>query len=100
MTNNEQNDPFELGISQMEKFMEKYEIRNIRNDFFQKISLLIIASIGFVSAIAWDQALKLIFIEFFGSIDSVWQKILYAVIITIIAVLISIILTKFFLKKK
>lgn len=98
-TQNKQ-DPFEIGVSQMEKFMDRYELKKLHVDFFQKVTLLIIASLGFISAIAWDQFLKIVFAEVFGSVDSIWTKLLYAVIITLIAVLISIVLTKIFLSEK
>lgn len=96
----DKKDPFEMGMSEMEKFLKRYEIVRLKDDFVQKIVLMVIAALGFISAIAWDQTLKLIFIEIFGSLDSVGEKLLYAIIITVIAVLLSIILTRAFLKKK
>jgi hypothetical protein len=95
------NEPhLEIGIEEMKKFLEKYEIRQIRIDFLQKMTLLIIASLGFITAIAWDQVLKLIFLELFDHLSSIQEKLLYALIITVIATALSIILTKIFLKKK
>lgn len=96
----DKKDIFEVGIKDMEKFLERYELKRLHVDFFQKITLLIIATLGFVAAMSWDQALKLIFIEFFGSIESIGDKLLYAFLITVVAVLVSIILTKVFIKGK
>jgi ABC-type uncharacterized transport system ATPase subunit len=98
--NEQPKDHFEIGMKEMEKFLEKYEVRQIRTDFFQKMTLIIIASLGFITAIAWDQALKLIFTEFFEGLTSIQEKLLYAVLITIVATVGSIILTKIFLKGK
>ena len=100
MTNKQEGDSFEIGIKDMDKFLERYELKRLHTDFFQKIALLIIASLGFIAAIAWDSALKLIFIELFGGLESVGDKIQYAALITIIAVLLSILLSKIFLKKE
>ncbi|MDB5258822.1 MAG: hypothetical protein JWO73_30 [Candidatus Taylorbacteria bacterium] len=101
MNENEQGkEAFEIGFKDMEKFLEKYEVRQIRSDFFQKMTLLVIASLGFITAIAWDQVLKLIFVELFESLSSIEAKLLYAVMITVIATVGSIVLAKIFLKKK
>ncbi len=54
----------DAGIKDLEKFLERYELRNIRTDFLEKISLLIISVLGFISALAWDQALRSFFQEF------------------------------------
>lgn len=89
-----------MGVEDMQKFMEKYELKRIHTDFIQKIILLVIASLGFISALAWDQALKAIFAQIFGGIESIGEKLLYSVLITVAAALVSIVLAKLILKKE
>jgi len=90
----------ELGLDEMEKFLKKYELEKIHQGFFEKIAILIIASFGLIAALAWDQALKLIFTDIFNGLETVGQKLLYATIITIIATILSIILSKMFLNRQ
>jgi hypothetical protein len=95
-----EKDPFEMGIKEMDDFLERYELKRVHTDFLQKITLLIIASLGFVAALSWDQVLKSAFIQFFGDVDSLSTKFLYAFIVTALAVAVSILLSKFVLRKK
>jgi len=93
-------DIFQMGVDDMDKLLDNYELKHIHTDFFQKVVLLIIASLGFIAALAWDQTLKQIFVDVFGSIETTGEKLLYAGIITVLAALVSIILTKLLLWKK
>ena len=99
MSSNPEQDIFKLGTREMEEFMKRYELNRLHKDFLQKVSLLVIASLGFISAIAWDQAFKMIFAYFFGAANSLAYVMLYAAIVTLIAVLVSSILTKLVFRK-
>ena len=89
-----------MGMKEMGDFLERYELKRVHTDLLQKITLLIIASLGFVTALAWDSVIKLLFSEFFTETDSLGNKFLYAFLVTILAVIVSIILTKIILRKK
>jgi hypothetical protein len=93
-------DIFQMGVDDMDKLLDNYELKHIHTDFFQKVVLLIIASFGFIAALAWDQALREIFIEFLGSLDSIGQKLLYAGIVTVLAALVGILMSKLLLRRK
>lgn len=90
----------DVGIKDLEKFLERYELRNIHTDFLERISLLVISVLGFITALAWDQALKLLFQEFFQNLNTVTQKVLYAVALTVVASLFSVWLGRIFLKHR
>lgn len=56
----------------------------------------ILAAFGLVAGLAWNDAIKSLIEQLFPlDKDSIWVKFIYAAIITIIAVMISIYLVKF-----
>lgn len=84
----------------MEKFLEKYEIRRLHSDVIGRVATLIIASLGLIAALAWDTALKHLFEDLFGATGTLLEELSYAVVITILAVIISVSLGKLFLRRK
>lgn len=56
----------------------------------EKLAALITAAFGLVAALAWNGAIIAIFEKVFGSADNITAMLIYAVIVTIIAVLITI----------
>lgn len=89
-----------LGVASMRDMLEQFEIRQIKRQFVDKLITLSIASLGLITALAWDETLRDLFRSFFGSSESLSDKFLYSSLITILAVVISIILGKFFFKSK
>jgi len=95
MENNDKSESTEF-----DKFLEKYEVQRIRDNFKERVLTIIIASLGLIAALAWDDALKHLFEHIFGGAGTLTEEILYAVIITIIAAAISVYLGKVFTKDK
>ena len=87
-------------ISEMEKFLESHELRHVHSDVFERIITLVIAALGLIAALAWDEALGHIFETLFGDEETLLGEISYAVVITTIAALISVRLGKLFIKRK
>ena len=54
-----------------------------------KIAALITAAFGLVAALAWNDAIKAIFKEIFGTADAIGPMLMYAIIITVIAVILT-----------
>ncbi|MBT8243402.1 MAG: hypothetical protein HKP26_00445 [Nitrosopumilus sp.] len=59
-----------------------------------KISALVTAAFGLVAALAWNDAIKAIFKEIFGTADAVIPMLIYAVVVTIAAVIASILVAR------
>ena len=76
------------------------EPTSIREAILDKMSALIAAAFGLVAALAWNDAIKAIFREVFGSSDQVIPMIIYAVMVTIIAVIITLIVARAVSKAK
>ncbi|MBT4257901.1 hypothetical protein HOD88_01815 [archaeon] len=62
----------------------------MKKAIIEKLSALIIAAFGLVAALAWNGAIQAIFKSLFGETGSLSAMISYAVIVTIIAVLVTI----------
>ena len=55
-------------------------------EVMDKLAALITAAFGLVAALAWNGAIRAIFTHFFGEGDNITAMVLYAVIVTLIAV--------------
>ena len=87
-------------VSEIEKFLKKHELNHIHSDVFERVVTLIIAALGLIAALAWDEALRHIFQKIFGGKVTLLEEILYALFITTLAALVSVKLGKLFSKHK
>ena len=62
----------------------------MRNEVIDKLTILVTSAFGLVAALAWNEAIKAIFKEIFGAADIIVAMVIYAIVITIIAVLVTI----------
>jgi len=61
----------------------------------EKLSTLITAAFGLIAALAWNDTIKEIFATVYqGENSTLWAMIIYATIITIIAVIVTIMIGK------
>lgn len=90
----------ESNIDKLDNLLKKYELQNLHNDFFDKIVFLFIAALGIITAVSWDQVLKIVAEKLFGAVGDIWSKVLYAVLVTVITVIVSIIVNKLYVKRK
>jgi uncharacterized membrane protein YidH (DUF202 family) len=65
-----------------------------------KMSALITAAFGLVAALAWNEAIKAIFKEIFGTADSIVPMLIYAIVVTITAVILTILVARSLSKMK
>jgi membrane protein YdbS with pleckstrin-like domain len=59
-------------------------------EMMDKLAALVTAAFGLVAALAWNGAIRAIFEHFFGTADDITAMLVYAVVVTIIAVLVTI----------
>ena len=62
----------------------------MQKEVIEKVAALITAAFGLVAALAWNTAIQEIFRLIFGEQSGIWAMIAYAVIVTIIAVIVTI----------
>ena len=67
---------------------------SIKQEILDKIAALITAAFGLVAALAWNDAIKLLFKELFGTQEQVGPMIIYAIVVTVIAVILTIIVAR------
>lgn len=69
-------------------------VKKTKSEVVEKITTLMIAAFGLVAALAWNDAIKAIFTRLFGEQSTLWRLLGYAVLITLIAVLATIWISK------
>lgn len=72
----------------------------MQKQVIEKLTALITAAFGLVAALAWNDTIKLVFKSIFGDQSTLWAMLLYAIIVTLIAVIVTIRLGKLAEKKK
>ena len=61
----------------------------MKSEIWDKLGALLTAAFGLVAALAWNGAILAIFKRVFGTTDNITAMIVYAVIVTVIAVLVT-----------
>ena len=59
----------------------------MKTEVIDKLGALIAAAFGLVAALAWNGAIQAIFNKIFGESNTIGAMVIYAVIVTVIAVL-------------
>ncbi len=62
----------------------------LKDEVLTQIAALLTAAFGLVAALAWNGAIQAIFKEVFGTTESIPAQLSYAIIVTIIAVIVTI----------
>ncbi len=66
----------------------------LKSEVLTQIAALVTAAFGLVAALAWNGAIQAIFKEVFGTTDTITGQLIYAVLITIIAVIATIVIAR------
>lgn len=62
----------------------------MKNEVVEKIGALVTVAFGLVAALAWNGAIQAIFKKVFGTSEGITPMLVYAVVVTIIAVIAAI----------
>ena len=62
----------------------------MKKDVLEKIAALLVAAFGLIAALAWNGAIQSIFKAVFGTADSIGAMLVYAILVTVIAVWVTI----------
>ncbi|HIH04165.1 MAG TPA: hypothetical protein HA263_10100 [Methanoregulaceae archaeon] len=66
----------------------------LRSEVLTQVAALMTAAFGLVAALAWNGAIQAIFKAVFGTTDTITGQLIYAVLITIIAVVATIMIAR------
>jgi len=80
--------------------MEKDVLKEVRKEVRERIATLFTAAFGFVAALAWKETIKAIFAKVFGDPDSVVAMLIYATVVTILAVVVTIVIARTLAKQE
>lgn len=62
----------------------------MKSEVLDKIAALVTAAFGLVAALAWNGAIQAIFKKVFGTAEGIGPMLVYAIVVTIIAVIATI----------
>jgi uncharacterized membrane protein YidH (DUF202 family) len=62
----------------------------MKKEVIEKLAALITAAFGLVAALAWNDTIKAIFVQLFGTSGTIPAMLTYAIVVTIIAVIATI----------
>ena len=62
----------------------------MKKEIIERMSSLVIAAFGLVAALAWNGAIQAIFRQAFGTAEGLGPMMIYALVVTIIAVVVTI----------
>jgi hypothetical protein len=62
----------------------------LKDEVLTQIAALLTAAFGLIAALAWNGAIQALFKQIFGTADSLAAQMSYAIIVTIIAVIVTI----------
>ena len=63
------------------------QIGDIGEQIRERIAALLTTAFGLVAALAWNGAIRAIFVRVFGTADTVVGMLIYAIVVTIIVVI-------------
>ena len=78
----------------MVKIDVKAEAANLHKATRAQITTLIISAFGLVAALAWNTAIQGIFVLVFGPASSIGAMLSYAILVTVIAVIVTVYLSR------
>lgn len=87
-------------LKKIKNFKPLEEIKKTEREFREKAVTLILGGFGLVAALAWNEAIKSLFETFFEKSNELIGKFVYAIIVTVIVVVVSIRLKKISEKKE
>ena len=72
----------------------------MKSEMWDKLGALLTAAFGLVAALAWNGAIRAIFEKMFGTADNITAMLVYASVVTVIAVLVTMRIAKVISKAK
>jgi len=77
-------------------FFKKKDVnKNMKKEVLEKLNILLTSAFGLVAALAWNDAIKALFVAIFGQAGTIIAMFLYAIVVTIIVVWVTMRLSTF-----
>lgn len=72
----------------------KEQAKEMKSQVGETIATLVTTAFGLIAALAWNEAIKAIIVEFVGKGNGITGLLIYAIIITILAVIATILIAR------
>jgi hypothetical protein len=72
----------------------KDDMKDVKGQVAQTVATLMTTAFGLIAALAWNEAIKAIIIQYFQAGNGITGLLIYAILITIIAVVATIIIAR------
>ncbi len=72
----------------------KEDVKDIRGQVAQTIATLMTTAFGLIAALAWNEAIKAIILQYFQADSGITGLLIYAILITIIAVVATLLIAR------
>jgi hypothetical protein len=72
----------------------KDQVNEMKSQVGETIATLVTTAFGLIAALAWNEAIKAMIVEFVGKGNGITGLLIYAIIITIIAVIATILIAR------
>ena len=67
----------------------KNKAKKLQLEVFEKLSTLVTAGLGLVAALAWNSLIQEVFKKIFGTQSTIWAQFGYALLVTVIVVVLT-----------
>lgn len=72
----------------------------MKKEFMNKFTTLVISAFGLVAALAWNDTVKMFFATYYETPNTPWSMLIYAALVTLLAVFVTVEVSKVNGKKK
>ena len=72
----------------------KDDVKDIKGQVYETIATLMTTAFGLIAALAWNEAIKAIILQYFSAGSGITGLLIYAVLISVIAVVATIIIAR------
>jgi membrane protein YdbS with pleckstrin-like domain len=72
----------------------KEDVKDIKGQVSQTIATLMTTAFGLIAALAWNEAIKAIILQYFQADSGITGLLIYAILITIIAVVATLVIAR------
>ena len=72
----------------------KEQVKEVRTQVLETIAVLMTTAFGLIAALAWNETIKAVILQYFQAGNGITGLLIYAIVVTIIAVIATIIIAR------
>jgi cellobiose-specific phosphotransferase system component IIC len=83
-----------------EQLGRRYAMASLKMQIMETIAALMMAAFGLIAALAWNEAIKQLIAQYFAAGDALMGLFVYAIIVTVIAIIAGLLIARSLAKLK